>query len=310
MKKPSLLSIGSGALGGYYSGILQRGGAEVTMLCRSDYNQIKTGGVSVKSHQEDFHYYPDCVVRAASEVKEYPDFICVFLKVLPEIDLVSIIKEAVGPKTTIVLIQNGTQIEAPIQAAFPNNEVIGVIAFICCQRISAGKIDHQDFGHIKIGTYPKNNTPKTVQLQTLFQKGGVECEISDNIVASRWEKLVWNAPFNSISAILGGVDTKFMLADPEMVLLCRNIMKEVICLAEADGNPISSALIDKLMDYTKNMVPYLTSMALDYLAKRPLEVDAILGNALKRARELELDLPYLQSTFALLRQTDRKNRAY
>ena len=308
MNKPSLLTIGTGALGGYYSGILQKGGADLTMLCRSDYEAIKNNGVKVKSWKSDFIYQPTKVIRSTEELTEFPDYIAVFLKVLPEIDVIEIIKGAVGPTTTILLVQNGTQIENPIQTAFPNNEVIGAIAFICCQRQAPGLIDHQDFGHLKIGTFPNKITARTQRLQQLFEKGGEDCEITENIVAARWEKLVWNAPFNSLSAILGGVDTKFMLSDPECYNLCRNIMQEVVHLSKADDNEIPESLIPKLLAYTEKMVPYLTSMALDYLAKRPLEVEAILGNAINRARELKLQTPYLESTYALLRQTDRKNR--
>jgi len=308
MKKPSLLTIGTGALGGYYSGILQKGGVELTMLCRSDYQTIKEQGVKVKSWKGDFSYRPTNVIQSTSELATYPDYIAVFLKVLPEIDLPKIIQAAVGPKTTILLVQNGTQIEDPIQAAFPNNQIIGAIAFICCQRQAPGLIDHQDFGHLKIGTFPNQITPETKALQQFFQKGGEECEITKNIVAARWEKLVWNAPFNSISAILGGVDTKFILSDPECYRLCQNIMQDVINLAKADDNEIPQSLISKLLAYTEKMVPYQTSMALDFLAKRPLEVEAILGNALRRARELKIQTPYLESTYALLRQTDRKSR--
>ena len=279
------------------------------MLCRSDYNAIKKAGVKVKSWKGDFSYRPKKVIQSTSELTGYPDYIAVFLKVLPEINLIEIIKEAVGPKTTILLVQNGTQIENPIQAAFPKNQVIGAIAFICCQRQAPGLIDHQDFGHLKIGTYPNKITQQTQELQRLFQDGGEDCEITENIVAARWEKLVWNAPFNSISAILGGVDTQFMLSDPECYTLCQNIMQEVVDLSKADGNEISQSLIPKLLAYTEKMVPYQTSMALDYLAKRPLEVEAILGNALNRARELKIQSPYLESTYALLRQTDRKNRS-
>ena len=309
MKEPSLLTIGTGALGGYYSGILQRGGVDLTMLCRSDYEAIKKEGVKVKSWKGDFSYQPKNVIKSTSELTEYPDYIAVFLKVLPEINLPEIIKAAVGPKTTILLVQNGTQIEDPIQKAFPNNQIIGAIAFICCQRQAPGLIDHQDFGHLKIGSFPNQITSETQELQKLFQNGGEDCEVTENIVAARWEKLVWNAPFNSISAILGGVDTKFMLSDSECYQLCQNIMQEVVNLSKADGNEIAQNLIPKLLAYTEKMVPYQTSMALDFLAKRPLEVEAILGNALNRARALQLQMPYLESTYALLRQTDRKNRS-
>ena len=51
---------------------------------------------------------------------------------------------------------------------------------------------------------------------------------------------------------------------------------------------------------TLKMKPYKTSMLLDFEAKRPLEVEAILGNALRFAKENSIDVPYLSSLYALL----------
>ncbi len=309
MDQTRVLCVGSGALGSYYSGILKRGGADVTLLCRSDYQAILKHGVKVKSCDGDFSYRPDRVVKSASEMGTAPDYILVFLKVLPEIDVISMIKDAVGPDTVIVLVQNGIDIERPVQEAFPNNEVMGGLAFICCQRLTPGQIDHQDYGHLKIGTYPTGITENGRQLQTLFSVGGIECLLSDDLMAARWEKLVWNAPFNPLSAIVGGVDTKFMLSDEECYNLCRNIMNEVVLLSEKSGHPIAIDLVQKNLDYTESMVPYKTSMCLDYENKRHLEVDAILGNAVRIARKLSVPVPYLETTYALLRQVDRKLRS-
>ncbi len=306
--KPQILCVGSGALGSYYSGILQRGGAETTLLCRSDYEVVKARGISVKSCDGDFFYKPDHVIKSVSELSYEPDFIFVFLKVLPEIDLVSIIKEAVAKKTTIVLVQNGIDIETPIQTAFPNNEIIGGLAFICCQRIDSGLIDHQDYGHIKIGTFPTGITEKGKIVQKLFEKGGIDCILTDDVIAARWEKLVWNAPFNPLSAILGGVDTKFMLEDEDCYELCEMVMKEVVKLSEANGHAVSEELVEKNLFYTKNMVPYKTSMCHDYENRRHLEVDAILGNAVRIADQLNVSVPHLKTIYTLLKQVDRKIR--
>lgn len=306
--RPKILCVGSGALGSYYSGILQRGGAETTLLCRSDYEVVKENGIVVKSCDGDFSYNPDHVINSVTELSYEPDFIFVFLKVLPEIDLVSIIKGAVASKTTIVLVQNGIDIETPIQNAFPNNEIIGGLAFICCQRISSGIIDHQDYGHIKIGTFPTGTTEKSKLVQELFTDGGIDCLLTNDVIAARWEKLVWNAPFNPLSAILGGVDTKFMLEDDDCYELCENVMKEVVMLSKADGHEIPEELIEKNLFYTKNMVPYKTSMCHDFENGRHLEVEAILGNAVKIADKLNVSVPHLKTIYALLKQVARKIR--
>jgi hypothetical protein len=57
------------------------------------------------------------------------------------------------------------------------------------------------------------------------------------------------------------------------------------------------------------MKPYKTSMLLDYQAKRPLEVEAILGNAIRIAARADIHVPHLQTLYALLKLSDEKNRS-
>lgn len=49
------------------------------------------------------------------------------------------------------------------------------------------------------------------------------------------------------------------------------------------------------------MPPYKTSMLLDYEQGRPLETEAILGNALRAGQRAGVDTPYLESVYALMK---------
>jgi 2-dehydropantoate 2-reductase len=51
---------------------------------------------------------------------------------------------------------------------------------------------------------------------------------------------------------------------------------------------------------TRKMKPYETSMLLDFKAGRPMEVQAILGNALNFAKEKDIAVPYLSTLHVLL----------
>jgi len=49
------------------------------------------------------------------------------------------------------------------------------------------------------------------------------------------------------------------------------------------------------------MPPYKTSMLLDYEQGRPLETEAILGNAIRAAERANEPCPYLESVYASIR---------
>ncbi|MGB6279160.1 MAG: 2-dehydropantoate 2-reductase [Syntrophobacteria bacterium] len=306
--KPRILVVGTGAIGGFYGGTLAQAGAVVSTLCRSDYELVKSKGITVTSTLGDFHFTPEKVIRDLGEYGPPPDYILVGLKVLPEIDTAAIIKEVVGAETAIVLLQNGVEIEEPVARAFPDNEIVSGLAFICATRTSPGHIDHTDFGRVVIGRYPAGKSVKADELARLFKEAGLKCELTEDAVTARWRKLVWNAPFNPISVLGGGADTKTMMENPESLELARKVMEEVCLIAAAAGHPLPEEIVQQNIDGTRAMAPYKSSMLVDFEAARPMEVEAILGNGLRVAKRHGVSAPHIESLYGLLKLVDKKIR--
>ena len=294
-------------MGSYYGSILARGGASVSAVCRSDYDIVKKSGIKIISPAGDFHFTPEKVYRSAGESEKGYDYIIVALKSLPEIDTVSIIKDAVSENTAIVILQNGTNVEESIAAAFPENEIISALAFICVTRIAHGIIDHQDQGRLTLGTYPAGIFAGAEKLADIFRNGGAAADAVEDVVSARWRKLMWNAPFNPLSVIGGGLDTRTMLSSPLFTDLIRSVMKEVVDISIADRHPLDYEMIDRTISDTSKMQPYKTSMLLDYENRRPMEVDVILGNAVKAGEKYGIDIPRLKTLYQILSMLNEEN---
>ncbi|MBU6338689.1 MAG: 2-dehydropantoate 2-reductase [Rickettsiales bacterium] len=297
-----ILIIGAGAIGGFYGAKLADAGAEVSIICRSDYEFIKENGFTIKSHwhEKEFNFKPHKVLRSVAEYEDKADFILVTTKVLPESSAIDLIKPVLYQNSSIVLLQNGIHIEKPVAAAFPNNHLISILAFIAVSRVGTGKIYHQDYGRLIIGDFPNGISKKTEIFIELLEKSGVPCETSSEIQKERWRKLVWNAAFNPISVIAGGIDTRKILDNENVKNLAKNVMQEVAILAKADGHELPQDIVANNIRLTEEMKPYKTSMLLDFEAKRPMEVEAILGNAVKFSKEKSIASPYLSTLYALL----------
>ena len=137
-------------------------------------------------------------------------------------------------------------------------------------------------------------------MANLWQKSGIEVEISDKILFERWKKLVWNGAFNPLSVILRGKNTAEILNNDLALNLVKNIMKEICQLAKADNCELPADVIEKNIIATQQMTPYKTSMLLDFEAGRQMEVEAILGNAVKFAQSKSISIPYLSPIYAIL----------
>ncbi len=304
----NIVLVGTGAVGSYFAGRLSQAGARVSALCRSDYDIVRAQGITVQSVAGDFHFMPAEVMKSMDEYGRKPGYIIVSTKVLPEIDIPDLIKSKVYPGTSIVLLQNGINIEEVVAAAFPDNEIISAIAFISVSRPAPGLIDHKDYGRLIIGTYPSGTSDKTGFLADMFKKTGVRCDVDPDIITARWKKLMWNAPFNPMSVLCGGVDTREMMESEQLVSISRDIMNEILLLAEKTGHPVVPSIIDSILSDTRAMAPSKTSMLQDYENRRPLEVDAILGNAVRIARRYGVSAPRLETLYGLLKLADHKNR--
>jgi len=300
-----ILVIGAGAIGAYYGARLAQAGADVSVVVRSDYDGLKKRGeYLIRSHEGDFTFKPTQILNDPSDYQGEADYVIVATKVLPHTDSVELVKGVVSENTTIVLLQNGVEIEAHVADAYPNNEVISGLCFICVSRVEPGVINHQDYGHLSIGNFPQKVTPKSQKLGDMFNRVGVQCEVSDHVVQTRWKKLVWNAPYNPMTVLAGGVDTKQIMDNPNTAKLVRDIMEEVYLVAKAVGAEFEYEFLQHNIDQTIKMTPYKPSMLLDYEAGREMEVEAILGNAVKAARRVDVATPHLDSIYALLQMVN------
>jgi 2-dehydropantoate 2-reductase len=295
-----VLVVGAGAIGGFYGALLAKQGAEVSVVCRSDYQHVKQHGFSIESHKlGNWQFYPEQVIQQARDYRGRADFILLCTKVLAGINQAELIRDAVHAGTAIVFIQNGVEIEQSMQEAFPDNELISGLAFICCNRTQLGVIAHLAYGRLALGNLPEAISDKTRLLGKLFEQSGITCHVTDNIITLRWQKCIWNAPFNPLSVLSNGLLTQDILQTQEVFV--RHIMEEIYAIALASGHPLAENIVAKNIADTYLMPPYKTSMLLDYESGKAMETEAILGNALRAGQKMNIDCPYLESVYALMK---------
>ena len=114
-----VLVIGAGAIGGFYGSLLAKAGADVAVVCRSDYEHVKQHGFIIDSHAlGTWTFTPSQVLKNAAEYKGTADYVLLCTKVVPSVDRVALIRPVVTADTAIVFIQNGVEIEQEIAFCF------------------------------------------------------------------------------------------------------------------------------------------------------------------------------------------------
>lgn len=305
MANDRVLIVGTGAIGGFYGALLARAGAEVSVVCRSDYAAAKQSGYRILSDAlGSWDFRPSQIIRSADAYQGDADYVILCSKIVDGVDRIELVRPAISPHTVLVFIQNGVETEQELFDAFPANQIVSGLAFICCNRIKPAEIQHLAYGKLTLGNYPSDVSAKTRHLAGLFEKAGIECQTLDDIVTGRWIKCVWNAPFNPLSVLSGGLTTLDILSTQEPFV--RTIMDEVQILAAACGHPLPADIIERHINNTYSMPPYKTSMLLDFENGRPMETEAILGNAVRAAQREDIRCPNLSALYALMRLREQK----
>ena len=303
---PRIVVVGAGAVGAFYGAILQRAGARVEVVLRSDVEIVRERGFVIASPLGDLSYRPDAVHHVADVAVPGADFVICCVKVLPHVDRAALIAPWLGPRSIIALIENGLNIEPAVADALPDHPLVSALAFIAVSRNAPGEIEHRAYGRLTLGTWPGGVSAEARELADWLEAGGVDVKCSASIVRERWAKSLWNTPFNPISVLADGTDTITLLDTPGGEALARAAMAEVMAVAGADGHPLPADAIDRNIEATRRMPAYRNSMALDYRAGRSLEIEAILGHVVARAEALGVAVPRLHTLRTLIAMRERE----
>lgn len=139
-------------------------------------------------------------------------------------------------------------------------------------------------------------------MAALFDSAGVPCDVVDDIWKAKWQKLMWNATFNSLNAITR-VSVERLATEPQTARLCRRALREVAAVGRACGVDLSDVddeVIESILEVTKLMGSAPTSMLQDLMAGRPLENAIMSGAVARRAREKGVDAPVQEALAAML----------
>ncbi|MEG4327229.1 putative 2-dehydropantoate 2-reductase [Microcoleus sp. herbarium5] len=299
--------VGTGALGGFYGARLQQAGLEVNFLLRSDYDQVKKHGLIVESPEGDFTL-PH--VRAYHDAHKMPkcDVVIVALKTTQNHLLPKILPPLLKDNGAVLVLQNGLNAEPEVAKIVGAERVVGGLCFLCSYKVGPGHICHLDYGTITLGEYAQDYkaigiTDRLHKIAADFKRAHIPIKMSEDLLLSRWKKLVWNIPYNGLSVVLDA-RTDELMANPDTLILVKEIMGEVIAAAKSCDRIIPDDFIPHMLEYTEKMKPYRTSMKIDYDESRPLEVEAIFGNPIQVAQQAGIKLRQIEVLYRMLKFMD------
>ena len=300
--------VGAGAIGSYYGAKLAYLGRDVHFLVRRDLRQVRRFGIRIHGKTENIRLPKVNCYTATKDIGPC-DLVLIAVKATANEALLDLLPPLLGPSTMLLTLQNGLGNEEFLAANFGAERVLGGLCFVCLNRVSPGVIEHYDHGRLVVGEFNRYPAARTHDVSWEFKRCGVVCSVAEDLGFERWRKLVWNIPFNGLSVVAGGIDTSVILANEQLRGRTLALMDEVIGAANACGYNLPTAIALEQMKRTETLGAYKPSTLIDFEAGKPLEVEAIWGESLRRGVAAGAKMPELQRLYQQLQSTDEAGRS-
>ncbi len=302
--------LGAGAVGGYYGGRLAAAGEDVHFLYRSEYEAVHEHGLRIESVDGNWQG----PVNAWPSVESMPvcDVALVAFKSAQSPLLETMLPRVLGSHGVAVCLMNGLGHEEICAAAIGPDRVVAGAAFICAERGEPGVVRHFAVGGLAVAPYFAQGRERIASvcadLAARFAKAGAKCQNLSDGPRVKWGKLVWNVPFSGLSIYYGGATTDLLLDGGERESFVKSLMDEILVAADACGVELDPRAVEWNMSSTRTMGAYRPSMLVDWELGRPIEVEAIVAEPLRRGLEAGAKLPAMERLLAGIREVLAKDQ--
>ena len=299
-----VLVYGAGAVGGFFGGLLAHAGEDVHFVARgAQLEALRTSGLVIDSRLRGRIAIPAVSVSVSATASGPAGLILVCVKTQQLTAILDDLSAAVAGQTVLIPLQNGVEADELLAARFRESAVLPAVVYVGATLDTPGTISHVASGTIGIGARQERDNAVLPAVRDLLARTGQPIHISKDIQRERWHKLMWNAAFNSVSAITGRVPAE-LVSRPETRALVLAIMKEVVAVGRAGGVDLRQEDVDQHLAWTQGAAGLRTSTMVDRERGRPMESDGLVGVIVRKGREVGVPTPCSAVVYALLKAVD------
>jgi 2-dehydropantoate 2-reductase len=297
--------VGAGAVGSFYGAMLARAGHRVTLIGRPAHvHAITRNGLKLDLATSSTTEIIQ--IEASTELSSLhiADLVLFCVKSTDSASVALQIAPHLSPNALIMSLQNGVE-NSNLIAKQVANVVIPCVVYVATEIPTPGCVKHHGRGDLVIGTmlasrlrYPQKTLQEIVEL---FDSAQIPVQISPNVMADLWSKLMINCAFNAISGLAQIQYGKLAALEPVRSTQTA-LVKEVIAVAHADGIHLSETVaLQAVEQISVTMGSQKSSTAQDMARSKLSEIDHLNGFIVRRGQALGVATPVNQALFALVK---------
>lgn len=295
------LVLGAGAIGGYFGGKLQQGGADVTFLVRPQRAaQLADRGLVLRAQDGEIRAPARTVL--AGQIDGPYDVILMCCKAYDLDEAMLAMAPAVRPGSAVLPLLNGIRHLAILGERFGPQQVLGGLTAVNAVLAPNGdivqspvKIDMTAFGEVS-----GERSARCAEIQKAFTAAGLSVGMRDDIVAFMWAKLFAFACIATV-ATLTRARAGVIAASAAGAAFVSAVIEECGRIVTAEGYPPPGDTADIVRGlFAQLRSSYGPSILVDMEAGRPTESQHTIGDLVERAARRGVPAPILTAALCNL----------
>jgi 2-dehydropantoate 2-reductase len=300
-----LAILGSGAVGGYFGAKLARSGQDVTFVARGAHLEaIRARGLEVKSAS-----LGDFIVRAPAESDTtrigQVDAVLVAVKAYDNDTALPMLTPLVGPDTAVLTLQNGVDSVNEVAAVVGEPRVLGGTTYVATALEAPGLIVqtgvHRSIIFGEVFGDRTRISGRVQRLADVLTAADIQVTpVADGCVPI-WDKFVYLVAFSGFTgAARLPIGQLWKSAQAQEMFYATS--REIAAIAKAEGVTISADRFDTLKEYMDH-IPAATrsSLLIDLEHGKRIEVEALQGASIRRAKARGVPTPITSALYAVLK---------
>jgi 2-dehydropantoate 2-reductase len=312
--------MGAGSIGGYFGGMLARGGNDVTLVARGAHlNAIRRHGLRVATDHQQFLLPCPAQVQATDDPARVGsvDLVLLTVKAYHNATAIPAMRPLVGAGTAVLVLQNGVDSYQAVAQALGSQKVLPGAAYIEASLPQPGVVRQTGsvvrivFGEVEAvpwaGGIPANpradnrDSCRGRRIQQTLEGSGIPALFTTDIYQSLWSKFLFIATLAGVTS-LSRQPLAELLPRPEWRRVVVACLREIEAVGRASGVGLDSQIVEQTLTYMEGSLEQMyASMHADLMAGRPLELEALNGAVVRAGARTGVPTPINDLIYAMLK---------
>ena len=296
-----IVVMGAGAVGGYYGALLARAGHAVTLIGRAAHVDAiaQAGGLWLHTDAGEA-----CIpLQASTEPSAVrgAQWVLFCVKSTDTDSAGHAIAPHLDAGAVLLSLQNGVDNAKRLQAIVgAQHTVLPSVVYVASAMTAPGHVRHLGRGELVLA-----QSVVSAAIATAFRSAGIATEVSDNVAAALWTKLVLNCVYNPLSAIsqlpYGAIVGCAGLEGGQVTQVMADIVRECQAVAQARGVVLPADILATTLALAHAMPQQHSSTAQDLARGKRSEIDHLNGFIVCQGAALGVATPVNRLLHTLVR---------